>query len=173
MKLRCQCGEILSDNTDRIPYKMRLIADEDWDKFAESCERPQGYDGRLVTEAYQCPQCHCIMWFKRGSDLYDILIPAASDKYYNALVLGAVSQFEIDQYALRREAMRVHNDAAKIIAQKVKTQGLRCPHCLEQSYETEFIDRSPTGWSFFQCPTCSRTFRLERFKEFRDEEEQG
>ena len=173
MKLRCQCGEVLSDNTDRIPYKTRLIADEDWDEFTQSCERSQGYDARLVTAAYKCPRCHCVMWRKRGSELYDILIPAASDGHYNALVLGAVSQFDIDQNVLRQEAIRAHNDAAKIIAQRVKTQGLRCPHCLEHSYETQFVDRSPTEWSFFQCPSCSRTFRLEKFNGFRDENEKG
>jgi hypothetical protein len=57
MKLQCQCGKILSDNTDQIPYKARLIADEDWDRFTRSCERPQGYDWRLVTAVYQCPEC--------------------------------------------------------------------------------------------------------------------
>jgi hypothetical protein len=34
-----------------------MIADEDWDRFTESCEMPEGYDWRLVTEIYQCPDC--------------------------------------------------------------------------------------------------------------------
>jgi RNA polymerase subunit RPABC4/transcription elongation factor Spt4 len=57
MKFMCLCGKILSDNTDDIPYKARMIADEDWTEFTASCERPQGYDCRLVTEIYQCPDC--------------------------------------------------------------------------------------------------------------------
>ena len=57
MKYRCLCGKIISDNTDDLPYKALMIADEDWNRFTESCERPQGYDWRLVTKIYQCPDC--------------------------------------------------------------------------------------------------------------------
>ena len=60
MKFQCLCGKILSDNTDDIPYKARMIADEDWNRFTESCESPQGYDWRLVTKIYQCPDCRCL-----------------------------------------------------------------------------------------------------------------
>lgn len=60
MKFQCLCGKIISDNTDDLPYKARMIADEDWNRFTESCERPQGYDWRLVTEIYQCPDCGCL-----------------------------------------------------------------------------------------------------------------
>jgi len=57
MKFQCLRGKILSDNTDDIPYKARMIADENWNRFTESCARPQGYDWRLITEIYQCPDC--------------------------------------------------------------------------------------------------------------------
>ena len=57
MKFQCLCGKILSDSTDEIPYKARMIADEDWNRFTESFERPQGHDWRLVTDIYQCPDC--------------------------------------------------------------------------------------------------------------------
>jgi len=57
MKFKCICGNVLSDSTDDIPYKARLVADEDWNEFTTSCESPQGYDWRLVTEIYQCPNC--------------------------------------------------------------------------------------------------------------------
>ena len=48
---------MLSDNTDDIPYKARLVADEDWNDFTKSCESPHGHDWRLVTDVYQCPNC--------------------------------------------------------------------------------------------------------------------
>ena len=60
MKFQCTCGKILSDNTDHLPYKARMVADEDWNRFTESCDRPQGYDWRLVTNIYQCPDCGCL-----------------------------------------------------------------------------------------------------------------
>jgi len=60
MKFRCPCVKIISDNTDDLPYKARMIADEDWNRFTESCEEPQGYNGRLVTNIYQCPACGCL-----------------------------------------------------------------------------------------------------------------
>ncbi len=57
MKFACLCGKPLADNTDDIPYKARMIADEDWNQFTASCERRQGHDWRLVTNIYQCPAC--------------------------------------------------------------------------------------------------------------------
>jgi len=104
------------------------------------------------------------MWRKPGSEDYDIYLPAEAEKHFQALVLASAGEFESEQEAVRVEAIRVHNEAAKMVAQKVKKDGLRCPHCLEHSHEVQFIDRSPTGWSFFQCPACGQTFRLERFK---------
>ena len=59
MKFQCLCGKNLSDNTDEIPYKAHLIADEDWNQFIEeACAKPQWW--RLVTKIYQCPDCGCL-----------------------------------------------------------------------------------------------------------------
>jgi hypothetical protein len=33
MKFYCLCGKLYSDNTDNIPYKAHLVADEDWNAF--------------------------------------------------------------------------------------------------------------------------------------------
>lgn len=60
MKFTCLCGRIISDITDSLPYKARLVADQDWEKFIDSCEGPQGCDWRLVTNIYQCPDCGCL-----------------------------------------------------------------------------------------------------------------
>ncbi|PWU09791.1 MAG: hypothetical protein C5B50_26710 [Verrucomicrobia bacterium] len=38
MKMRCECGEIISDNTDYLPYKAFLIADEDWFGVADAID---------------------------------------------------------------------------------------------------------------------------------------
>ncbi|HSA12514.1 MAG TPA: hypothetical protein P5205_19315 [Candidatus Paceibacterota bacterium] len=50
----------MSDTTDDIPYKARMVADEDWNRFTESCEQAEYYDQRLVTAIYQCPDCGCL-----------------------------------------------------------------------------------------------------------------
>ncbi len=79
MKMRCPCGSLLSDNSDDLPHKGRLIADQDWNRFTESCERPVGYDWRLTRHIYQCSKCGRInfddphdrtacYWFKPESD---------------------------------------------------------------------------------------------------------
>jgi len=57
MTFQCICGKHLSDNTDDLPYNAHLVADEDWNEFTKSCESPRGYDWRLATNLYQCPQC--------------------------------------------------------------------------------------------------------------------
>lgn len=87
MKLMCRCGKMYSDNTDRIPYKARLIADEDWDEFAESCERPIGYDPRLVTDIYQCPQCGLIRIERPTGNV--VILKEADEKALKPL-LGSV-----------------------------------------------------------------------------------
>lgn len=60
MKFMCLCGKVLSDNTDFLPYKARLIADEDWEQFLASAEQPGGHDWRLAPAIYQCPDCGCL-----------------------------------------------------------------------------------------------------------------
>lgn len=69
MKFMCLCGKVLSDNTDFIPYKARVIADEDWERFTESCQRPQGCDWRLSTIIYQCPNCGCLRIAKPAGEV--------------------------------------------------------------------------------------------------------
>ncbi len=154
-KLGCPCGFV--HNLSPIPDAGWITRrDADMDEPAE--RRPSGL-------LYECPQCGRIMWKKPDSDRYHL--PAESERHFQALVLASASEFEHEQAAVREEAIRTHNEAAKIVAQKMKKQGLRCPHCFEHSYEMQFVDRSPAGWSFFQCPACSRTFRLERFHDAR------
>ncbi len=60
MKFMCLCGKVLSDTTDYIPYKARLIADEDWDHFLDLAEQSKGFDWRLAPAIYQCPDCGCL-----------------------------------------------------------------------------------------------------------------
>ncbi len=77
MKFRCQCGNVISDNTDFIPYKARLVADEDWEKFEEACAKwksdapvkERDIAGREVNRLsrtiYQCMECG-ILWTERS-----------------------------------------------------------------------------------------------------------
>jgi hypothetical protein len=51
MNFTCICGHVVSDSTDDLPHKARLVADEDWNLFTESL------DWRLVSNLYQCSQC--------------------------------------------------------------------------------------------------------------------
>lgn len=36
MKMRCECGEIISDQTDQLPYKAHFIPDQDWDDVCDT-----------------------------------------------------------------------------------------------------------------------------------------
>jgi hypothetical protein len=64
MKFRCRCGEIISDTTDYLHYKARLIADQDWYDFLESETEGGGHDWRLTSEIYQCTKCGRLIFFK-------------------------------------------------------------------------------------------------------------
>lgn len=57
MKIRCNCGAVIVDQTDFIPYKAHLIADQDWHDFADSAEKTGQIDASLVRQCYQCTAC--------------------------------------------------------------------------------------------------------------------
>jgi hypothetical protein len=57
MKYRCRCGNLISDNTDNLPYKARFVADQDWEEFVTLMESPEGSAHRLIKHIYQCPSC--------------------------------------------------------------------------------------------------------------------
>jgi hypothetical protein len=69
MKFMCLCGKILTDNTDALPYKARMVADEDWDQFMVSCTKPPGCDIRLLTTIYQCSHCGCLRIVKPAGNV--------------------------------------------------------------------------------------------------------
>ncbi|WP_054971722.1 hypothetical protein [Paenibacillus sp. A3] len=39
MKIRCECGGIIVDQTDSLPYKGHLISDQDWFDFLDAIDR--------------------------------------------------------------------------------------------------------------------------------------
>lgn len=57
MKIGCKCGAVIPDQTDFLSFKAHLIADRDWDDFADASEPHSTIDSSLVRICYQCPQC--------------------------------------------------------------------------------------------------------------------
>ena len=57
MRLACNCGEVIADTTDFLPYKGHLIADRDWEDFVASTEPPRRIAFSYVRNCYQCPSC--------------------------------------------------------------------------------------------------------------------
>jgi hypothetical protein len=74
MKLLCECGQTISDTTDRLPYKAYFIADQDlfdmWDtmdkiiadvadarKTTEEAERAHRMASSFYRTMYQCLKC--------------------------------------------------------------------------------------------------------------------
>ncbi|AXW64541.1 hypothetical protein CJO94_23345 (plasmid) [Ralstonia solanacearum] len=57
MKIGCKCGAVIYDQSDFLPDKAHLIADQDWEDFAESASRSEGLDGSLTRTCYQCGSC--------------------------------------------------------------------------------------------------------------------
>ncbi len=180
-KLACPCGYV--HNLSPIPDDgWRAIRDKDLEAYVQhDCAYSSGFNAppgtlereasdlggretiRMATFLYECPQCGRIMWRKAKGEHYHIYLPEDEVTRVQALALAATTEFQQEQEAVRMEAIRIHNEAARLVAQRMTAQGLRCPHCLEFSKEMPFTDRRPDTWSFFQCPACSRTFRLEKF----------
>jgi hypothetical protein len=57
MKFACRCGNIIPDQTDFLPFKAHLIADQDWEDFHESYKQPWQFDDAIVRLCYQCWEC--------------------------------------------------------------------------------------------------------------------
>ena len=184
-RLGCPCG--FAHNLSAIPDDgWRAIRDKDMEAYVQhdraysrGSDAPEGSPEReasdigwretlqMETLLYECPQCGRIMWCKARGERYHIYLPEDEVTRVQALALAAAADFEVEQEAVRAEAIRIHNEAARIVAQRMVKDGLRCPHCLEFSKEMTLTERSSDAWSFFQCPACSRTFRLERFKDIK------
>ncbi|GIG69800.1 hypothetical protein [Phytomonospora endophytica] len=58
MKIRCGCGALLPDGTDRVPYKARVLPDQDWEDVAHprSAEAASAVL-RRAADVYQCQDC--------------------------------------------------------------------------------------------------------------------
>jgi hypothetical protein len=182
-KLACPCGFV--HNLTPIPDDGWLaIRDRDLDAYIRhnhaysagfdappgSPEREASDRGcretiRMATALYECPQCGRIMWEKEAGAKFHVYLPEDEPTRVHALALGTAADFQAEQELVKAEAIRVHNEAARIIAQRMITNGIRCPHCLEFSKQMKFVERGPVQWSFFQCPFCSRTFRLEKLRQ--------
>jgi len=185
-KLACPCGFI--HDLSSIPDDgWRAIRDKDLKAYVRhdraysegfnapeaSAEREASNTGgcetvRMATLLFECPQCGRIMWRKARGEKYHIYLPEDEVSRVQALALAAAADFKQEQEAVRAEAIRIHNEAARIVAQRMVSEGLRCPHCFELSKKMQFVERRSDVWSFFQCPACSRTFRLEKFSEGKD-----
>ncbi|WP_377157845.1 hypothetical protein ACFJIX_03745 [Roseateles sp. UC29_93] len=57
MKFACSCGHVIVDQTDFLPYKAYLIADQDWEDHCDSFEVAWESRRMLDRTCYQCEQC--------------------------------------------------------------------------------------------------------------------
>jgi hypothetical protein len=50
MRVRCECGEMITDGTDGLPYKAHFIPDEDWFGIFEAMDKVlvEVREGRLA-----------------------------------------------------------------------------------------------------------------------------
>ncbi|TDD79637.1 hypothetical protein E1293_22755 [Actinomadura darangshiensis] len=55
MKIRCACGNLVRDQTDFIPYKARVIADQDWSDALDALDADQLWS--LSRTMWQCTEC--------------------------------------------------------------------------------------------------------------------
>jgi hypothetical protein len=186
-KLACPCGFV--HNLSGIPDDgWRAIRDKDMEAYSqheraysEGFNAPEGSPERetsdiggretlrMQTLLYECPQCGRIMWRKERGEAFHIYLPEDEVARVQALALATAADFEQEQEVVKAEAIRIHNEAAHLVAQRMASEGIRCPHCFEFSRKMQFVERRPDVWSFFQCPACSRTFRLERFGKGKDD----
>lgn len=75
MKFKCPCGHVIGDQTDFLPYKGYLIADQDWEDLFEAVDAPATETPRhdwwpsLFRTVYQCAECQRLFIEDRDFDL--------------------------------------------------------------------------------------------------------
>jgi hypothetical protein len=94
MKITCECGHLLSDNTDKLPYKAHFISDQDWDAFWDAIDEAIENPGRaandrearcmqlrrlqLFRRAWQCPTCGRLFVDDQGYNL-NVFLPNSTE----------------------------------------------------------------------------------------------
>ncbi|WP_157380588.1 hypothetical protein [Burkholderia ubonensis] len=57
MNFACVCGTVIYDQTDFLANKAYLIADQDWEDFADASHSRGYVDHSYARACYQCPSC--------------------------------------------------------------------------------------------------------------------
>lgn len=97
-KLRCHCGNIITDQTDDLAFKGEITADQDWEALwgniaervpyltpAEAADFLTALRLRLTRTTYECVNCGRL-WIERRPGLNEfICFHAESDKYEGIL----------------------------------------------------------------------------------------
>ena len=78
MKITCACGALLSDNTDFIPNKAHLVADQDYFDFFDT--QPGRERQQYERTMYQCYDCGRLLLQNRAGDLHHYTFFSPDDR---------------------------------------------------------------------------------------------
>ena len=83
MKVTCQCGTSIPDQTDALPHKAWFVADQDWFDLMETADGLTSHEIRTtlwpkVRIAYQCRECGRI-WLNDKSGRLHSFAPDRAD----------------------------------------------------------------------------------------------
>ena len=90
------------------------------------------------------------------------MIGALQSKTRKQLIEQLEEELRELQARMKRDAeelMRTHNHRCDELARALRTTGLTCPGCGQNSKDIRFIDKSPDAKSYFICKACGRSFR--------------
>ncbi|HTE42847.1 MAG TPA: hypothetical protein VK629_18640 [Steroidobacteraceae bacterium] len=85
MKFNCPCGGIIVDQTDYLSFKGHLVADRDWEDFANSSESRERIDSTYVRVCYQCPKCGRLHLENTDGDLRSFVPEGHQAKVLNSI----------------------------------------------------------------------------------------
>jgi len=100
MKIQCPCGDLIIDNTDRLPHKAWLLAEQDMFLLYELFEDMQFSDIRehFMKAIYQCESCGRIclddpvtrdlIWFRPEADPRKKAFGSIKGNLYPVFLLG-------------------------------------------------------------------------------------
>lgn len=111
MHFYCKCGYRISDNTDLIPYKGHIVADQDWydiwDKLrdlvnSEDTDKEKRFDELFFSDIdrgiYQCPACGNLFLEGEGTQLIGFLAEGGTNTHLLESYLGSKWKGTIHAY---------------------------------------------------------------------------
>lgn len=144
MKFSCTCGYVTSDQTDYLPYKGYLLADQDINDVLDSPEGVSNSFGRAARIAYECVRCGRL-FIEDQSGVLMAFVPETRKEHFLSSIHG--SQWKAPLRAIWSDVPVMHGFSKGF---------LECDRGAEPHHRT-FSDRNELERAYYEMLDLRRS----------------